>query len=692
MKRVGKRGEGKFERISWDQALDEIAARLKKTLDTWGNEAVYLNYGTGTLGATLSKSWPPAATPVARLMNCIGGYLNHYGDYSTAQIKRALPYMYGDKWVAGNSADNIAYSKLVILFGNNPGVTRMSGGGIMNDLVVAKKKGGARVIVIDPRYTDTAISLADEWIPIHPGTDAALVNGLAYVMIRENLVDHEFLRTHTVGFDEASLPESIPAGNSYTAYILGEGPDKTPKTPAWASALTGIPEARIVQLAREIAQAKPCYISQGWACQRHANGEQTARAICMLPVLTGNVGILGGNTGARESGPTLPFASFPTLTNPVKTSISVFMWTDAIERGLEMTDKKDGVQGREQLKAPIKFIWNYAGNAIVNQHSDSGKTHRILQDESKCETIVVIDNFLTPSARYADILLPGTVNLEEDDFTVQGYVSTMTYAVFARKAVEPFFESRDIFNICAGVAKRMGVEAAFTEGRTRGQWMQKVYDDSRALLPDLPAKLEDAFAMGFYKRRSDTPLVPHQDFRQDPKKFPLQTPSGKVEIFSKQMWDIAHSWTLPEGDRISALPEYLPTWEGVSDPLRDKYPLQLIGHHCKQRTHSTYGNVDWLKRIEPQELWISAVDAEARGIKQGDKVRVFNGRGATIVSAKVTLRMMPGVLSLPQGAWYTPDANGVDHGGCVNVLTSQRPTPFSKGNPQHTNLVQVVKA
>jgi len=693
MKRVGKRGEGKFERITWEQALDEISGRLKKTIDTWGNESVYLNYGTGNLGAVLSKSWPPSSTPVARLMNCLGGYLNHYGDYSAAQIETALPFMFGDSWVEGNPITDIANTKLAVFFGNNPGVTRMSGGGIMKDLLHAREQGKAKIIVIDPRYTDTAISVADEWIPIHPGTDAALVSALAHVMISENLVDREALRRLTVGFDEDTLPPGIPAGNSYTSYILGKGPDKTAKSPAWAAGITGIPEQRIIQLAREIAGAKPCYIVQGWASQRQANGEQTARAICTLPLLTGNLGVQGGNTGAREGGVSLKFGSFPTLQNPVKTAISVFMWTDAIERGKEMTDKRDGVQGRERLVAPIKFIWNFAGNCIVNQHADAGRTTRILQDETKCETIVVIDNFMTPSARYADILLPGTSNLEEDDFAMHNNCSAMSFVVFTQKVVEPFFESRTIFDICAGVAKRMGVEQAFTEGRTRDQWLRKIYEDSRVMHPDLPATLEEAFAMGFYKHHHEgPPPVAYKAFREDPEKNRLKTPSGKVEIFCKKLWEIGHTWELAKGDRITALPEYLATWEGISDPLRKKFPLQIIGHHYKQRTHSTYGNVDWLKRIAPQELWINPLDAEPRGIKHGDKVRVFNDRGATMVVAKVTPRIMPGVLSLPQGAWYTPDANGVDQGGCMNALTSQRPTPLSKGNPQHTNLVEVAKA
>lgn len=692
MKRVGKRGEGNFERVSWDQAFDEISARLKATLEKYGNESVYLNYATGNLGAVLSKSWPPGATPVARLMNCMGGYLNHYGDYSTAQISRALPFTFGGGWVSGNPFSDIVNSELVILFGNNPAETRMGGGGSIYDLVQNRGKSKPRIIVIDPRYTDTAVQAADEWIPIRPGTDAALVSAIAHVLITEDLVDHDFISRCTVGFDEDSMPEGIPAGNSYKSYILGQGPDKIAKTPAWGAKITGIPERSIIQLAREIGNAKPCYIAQGWSSQRQANGEQNSRAICMLPILTGNVGVQGGNTGAREGDYGIPFPGFPTLENPVKASISCFSWTEAIERGREMTAVADGVQGRDKLIADIKFIWNYAGNCLVNQHADSNRTSEILADDSKCETIVVIDNFMTPSAKFADYLLPANFNLEEDDFARWGKAADMGYVILAQKVVEPFYESRSIYDICAGVAKRMGVEKDFTEGRTRDEWVRHLYAQAREMYPELPERLEDAWKLGALKKKAEgLPRVPYKAFHDDPENNPLGTPSGKLEIFSKSLWDISREWTLPEGSRITALPQYDPAWEGVSDPLREKYPLQMIGHHYKQRTHSTYGNVDWLKQVAPQELWMNPLDAEARGIKHGDMVKVYNDRGIVHVPVKVTPRIMPGVLSLPQGAWFTPDGKGIDKGGCVNVLTTLRPSPLAKGNPQHTNLVQVAK-
>ena len=474
MKRVGARGEGKFKRISWEEAFDTIAASMQHIIKDYGNEAIYLNYGTGTLGGTMTRSWPPGATLIARLMNCCGGYLNHYGDYSTAQIAEGLNYTYGG-WADGNSPSDIENSKLVVLFGNNPGETRMSGGGVTYYLEQARQKSNARMIIIDPRYTDTGAGREDEWVPIRPGTDAALASALAHVMITEDLVDQAFLDKYCVGYDEKTMPEGAPANGHYKAYILGLGADGVAKTPEWAAAIPGIPADKIIKLAREIGAAKPAYISQGWGPQRHSNGELASRAISMLAILTGNVGIHGGNSGAREGSYSLDFVRMPTLENPVKTSISMFMWTDAIVRGPEMTATRDGVRGKDKLDVPIKMIWNYAGNCLVNQHSEINRTHDILQDDKKCEMIVVIDNHMTASAKYADILLPDCTASEQMDFCLDASAGNMSYVIFADQVIKPRFECKNIYEMTSELAKRMDVEAQFTEGRTQEEWLRHLY-------------------------------------------------------------------------------------------------------------------------------------------------------------------------------------------------------------------------
>lgn len=626
-------------------------------------------------------------------MNCYGGFLSHYGTYSTAQIACAMPYTYGSN--EGNSTSDIENSKLVVLFGNNPAETRMSGGGITYYLEQARQRSNARMIVIDPRYTDTAAGREDEWIPIRPGTDAALVAGLAHVLITENMVDQPFLDSYCVGYDEKTLPADAPANSHYKAYILGLGEDATAKTPEWASRITGIPADRIVKLAREIGQAKPAYISQGWGPQRQANGELTSRAIAMLPILTGNVGINGGNSGARESTYTITIERMPVLENPVKTQISCFSWTDAIARGPQMTATKDGVRGKDKLDVPIKFIWNYAGNTITNQHSDINKTHDILQDDTQCEMIVVLENFMTSSAKYADILLPDLMTVEQEDIIPNDYAGNMGYLIFIQPATSAKFERKGIYEMMSEVARRLGPDVynKFTEGRTQREWLQYLYAKMLAKDPALPA-YEELRLMGIYKRKDPAGhFVAYKKFRQDPQANPLKTPSGKIEIYSSALAKIAGEWELQKDETISPLPVYASTFEGWDDPKRSQFPLQMFGFHYKARTHSTYGNIDVLQASCRQEVWINPIDAKTRGIENGDKVKVFNDRGEVRVAAKVTPRIIPGVVAMGQGAWHQANMSGdrIDHGACMNTLTTQRPSPLAKGNPQHTNLIQIEK-
>lgn len=687
MKRIGKRGEGKFKRMSWDDAFTEIAASISKIRKEYGNEAIYLNYGTGTLGGTVTKSWPPGSTLIARLMNLNGGYLNHYGDYSTAQIAVGLNYTYGG-FADNNSPSDLENTKLIVQFGNNPAETRMSGGGVIHHFIEAKDKSNARMIVIDPRYTDTAAGREDVWIPIRPGTDTAFVAAMAHVMIKENLVDRLFLDKYCVGYDEKTLPASAPSNSDYKSYILGLSSDGIEKTPLWAASITGIPADIIIKTAREIASTKPCAIIQGWGLQRSANGEIASRAIAMLALLTGNVGINGGGTGAREGGSSIPFVTFPTLENPVKASIPMFLWTDAIFRSEKMTETSDGIRGVKKLNAPIKFIWNYASNCLINQHADINRTHDILQDENACEMIVVIDNHMTSSAKYADIVLPDLTTSEQSDFCMNASAGNMPYFIFASQAIKPQFEARGIYDICTGLAEKLGVKKAFTEDRSQEDWLKHLYFLTRAQDPTLPT-YEAIREQGIYKRFIKEHHVAYKDFRENPEANPLETPSGKIEIYSERLAEISETWELEADEIIHPLPVYSPNFEGWEASKKSQYPLQLTGFHYKSRTHSTYGNVDALKDAAKQEMWLNPMDAESRRIKNGDLIRIFNARGEVHINAKVTPRIMPGVVALAEGAWYAPDGQRIDQSGSINVLTTQRPSPLAKGNPQHTNLVDV---
>ena len=687
MKRVGKRGEGKFERITWEQAFKEIAAKLKQVKADYGNDAIYFQYATGSISATMTQGYNPSS-PLSRLMNLFGGYLGYYGTYSSAQITKALPYLLGTSY--GSAAYAVKDAKLFVGFGYNPGENAVGGAGQMYNLNQAVEAGKVKTIQIEPRYTDTAATACDQWIPIRPGTDAALAEAVAYVLITEEMVDQDFLDNYCIGYDEKTLPEGAPANGHYKAHILGQGPDKTAKTPEWGANITGVPVDTIVKLAREIGTAKPCFITQGLGVQRQAYGEQNCMAIAMLAVLTGNIGKPGTNNGAAADGSAWTgFPRLPAGSNPVGTKIPVFMWPDAIKNGAALTAKKDGVVGADQLKNSIKFMFNTGGNILANQHSDLNAAHEILADESLCEMIVGVDVFGTPSSKYFDIILPAAHYLEARDASAGFYAGRMSYLIAGEKAVDPMFERKNMFEIALGLSQELGLENEFTEGLDYDGWLRRLHGQARKNIPALP-DFDGFFEKGVHKFSCDPAgLVAMTGFRKDPEKNKLGTPSGKIEIYSQQLADIAADWELGKDDVITPVPQYVQSWESAKDPLAKDYPLQLIGFHTKARVHSSYANVDWLNEAVPDEVWINPLDAEKRGIKAGSQVEVFNGRGRILIHAKVTPRIMPGVIAIGQGAWRNLNAKGVDQGGCINTLTRYKPTPLAKANPQHTNLAQV---
>ncbi len=685
LRRVGRRGEGRFERISWDEALDAIASNLSRVVQTYGNEAVYINFASGVMCANIMGF-------LHRFMNLYGGCLDSYGDYSHSQIDAAMPYLYGAR--DANTPSDVRHSQLLVLFGDNTFETKMCGAGGSVHLKDALAASQVRTIVIDPRYSETAANCADEWVAIRPGTDGALAAALAYVMIEEDLVDRKFLARYCVGYDEDTLPPSAASGSSYKSYITGAGPDGCPKTPAWASAITGVPAETIVKLARTIAGAKPCAIYQGKGPQRHANGEQTARAIAMLAVLTGNVGISGGNTGSDFETYRFFEGDVPGPDNPVEVAIPVFLWTDAIARGPEMTAAADGVVGADRLPCGIKFLWNYAGNTLINQHSNINRTHDILVDESRCEFIVAIDTFLTASARYADIVLPDLMPVEQPSLIANDWAGDAGYVLMNCQYLPGRGERRTLYWMLSRLAERLGFAEAFTEGKSEEEWRQVIYEAARADDPELPS-YDELLEAGLYRRDNpDGVHVAFKEFRDDPEGHPLSTPSGKIEVYSEKILEDTAVFELEEGEVISPLPVYAPPYFEPGTADADRFPLQLIGYHHRSRAHSSYGSLDTIRERARHQLWINPLDARPRGIEDGDEVEVSTAFGRLLIEAKVTERIMPGVIAMGEGAWHTADMDGdrLDRGGCINTLTSSHPTPLAKGNPQHTNCAQVKRA
>ena len=682
MKRVEgtKRGDGQYEQISWDEALQTIAEKLRYTIDTYGNEAVYNNYATGVSATT--------ARPLNRLMNLLVGRLSYYGSYSTAEISWITPYVYGS--TSGSTLSAMEDSDLVLCFGSSPSETRQGGAVSHHDWVRGREYTKGKVYIIDPRMNDSAMGHSAQWLPINPGTDAALVSAIAHELIVNDQVDHEFLDTYCVGFDESTMPESAKGQNkSYTDYIMGTGYDMVEKTPEWAAPLCGISADRIRSLTEEIAAAEHMFVVQGWGPQRRSNGEMTAMAIMVLPLLVGQVGLPGTNNGVREGSNGVGLQGLPAGDNPVTTSISVFSMADAIDRGTEMTEVADGVRGKEHLDTNIKFVWNYAGNCITNQNSDINHVHDVMVDDTKCEFVVGIDTVMCDSLKYSDIILPDLFRFEQ--VSMIGTGGDDGYMIAGQPCTERKFECRTNYEWVAELAEIMGVGEEFSEGKTEEDWIKELYEASREKNPDLPT-YEDAMAMGVYTVKGNKKIA-LEAFRADPVANPLKTPSGKIEIYSEALDQYIQTHEFADDDFVAPVPVYATEWYGV-ETTTDEYPLVCSGFHYRGRLHSSWGFDEQLKAANPQEAWINPVDAEERGIAQGDTIRVKNQFGEIELLAKVTGRTTPGVVCISQGAWHDADMNGdrVDKGGSINTLTTLRPSPLAKGNPQHTNICQVTKA
>jgi anaerobic dimethyl sulfoxide reductase subunit A len=677
LKRVGRRGEAKFQAISWKEALDRVATEMVRVRKAYGHASLFVPYGTGSYSQTNGRQ------VAQRLLNLAGGSLGQYNNYSWPCAAVATETVYGTG-VTGNQRQDWLNAKYILMWGWNP--SEMRDGTNTEFFLRRARERGARLVSIDPRMTLSAVALADEWVPIRPGTDAAMMSAMAHVTITNGLHDVAFIKTHCVGFDETQMPDGAQGAESYTDYILGTR-DHTPKTPRWAEPITGVPSETIERLAREYATCKPGVLYQGYGMQRRAYGEQVVRAGCVLAAITGNVGVPGGWAGglalqAPDGGPL--WNVFPTGANPVKASIPTFLWTEAVLHGRDL-GPEHGVRGVPRLESSIKLIYAVASNALINQHANINRTAKILRDESLVEFIAVQDNFLTPTARFADIVLPACTQLE-----TWGVADGWKYGdevLFAPKVVEPAGETKSDYEICAQLAGRLGFRDQFTEGRAEREWVDwalRAYRQAR--YPGLPgvADFEKSNA-GVHAVPVTAPAVALAAFRADPVRSPLPTPSGRIEIFSATLQ------ALNKPDEVPAVPKYIREWESPFDAGPRKHPLQAVGPHTLARVHSTMAEVEWLEEAFPQRVFLNPIDATARGLVNGDQVRVYNDRGEMIVRCRVTRRIMPGVVAIPQGAWWTPDDKGVDHGGSVNVLTSERWTPLAFGNAQHTMMVEVVK-
>ncbi len=639
--RSGPRGSGRFREAGWDEALDLVAGRLAEIHARYGADSVINLSSSGSVGALHDTQ-----ALATRFLVLSGGCTMPTGNYSNQAARHVLPIVLGSAWKrSGWDASTMDRSRLIVLLGANILEARL--GSEMPARLMDAKRRGVPILAIDPRRTRTVQATGATWILIRPGTDVAFLLAVLHVLFAENLADRAFIAEHGQGFD--LLEESV----------LGRDGRNPPRTPEWAESVCGVPARRIVEFARTYASSPPGLLLRGYSLQRVEDGEDAFRLTVALQVATGNFGVPGGSTGSLNNRlPTPRVGRIPVPPSGGFPSVPISRWPDAILSGVRAAGGDTGTRsGRE---TPIRAAYSAGGN-FLNQGAQTKKAREALE---RLEFIVCHDFFLTPTARWSDVVLPAATALEKTDIGIPWLGS---YLLYKRAATKPRGQARTDYAIFSALAERLGFGPEYTLGRTEAGWIDSFMEESEI------ADREDFFERGIY-RSADGDRTGLSDFSRDPAGNPLDTPSGKVEIAGARFPGTAG---LPEA----------PGWK--ERPRDDSHPLCLVTPKSAHRTHSQWASIGAVAAKAAHALEIHPLDAAGAGITDGDEVVLGNEAGSTLIRARVTGDIMPGVASLPEGAWYDPGVDGTDRGGSANMLTFSRGTEASAACVMHGMAVRV---
>jgi len=677
--RTELRGREPFVEVSWDDAITLLAAELRRVQAERGNHGIF----GGSYGWSSAGRFHHAQGHIHRFLNAAGGYVRSVQTYSLGAGKVILPHVLGsmdDLMNNHTSWDELARStELFVAFGGVPlKNTQVSAGGpgqhTVRRSLDAMRARGVEFINIGPVRSALEAGPEVRWIPIRPNTDTALLLALAYVLATEDRHDKEFLRTHATGFD------------AFLQYLLGRS-DGVPKNPGWAEEITGVPANTIVGLARRMA-AKRTMLNMAWSLQRAHYGEQPFWMLVTLAAMLGQIGTPGGGLGLgygaiNAIGSAMPNFSGPTLPqgrNPIKDFIPVARIADMLLAPGAPFD----YNGARYMYPDVRLLY-WAGGNPFHHHQDLARLVRAWQ---RPETIVVHEQFWTPAAKYADIVLPATTTLERTDI---GFSRRERFMVSMAQVMEPIGLARHDFDIFSDVADALGLRKQYTEGRDAERWQRTMYDECipRALAAgvELPPYEQFLERQVIDLARPAAPVTAFKDFRTDPAGHPLPTPSGKIEIRSRTIEGFGY-------DDCTGHPRWFEPLEWLGSPLARRFPLHLVSDQPdtklhSQLDHSAYSRSRKIGGREP--IWIHPDDAHVRGIRDRDLVLVKSLRGACIAAAVVTADVCPGVVKLSTGAWFDqPDPAGPELHGNPNVLTPDIGTSrLSQGCSALSCLVEV---
>ena len=681
-----ERGNGEFVRVTWDKALELVAGELSRVKETHGNSSIF----AGSYGWRSSGLMNNCFNNLHRMLNLHGGFINDVNTYSTGAIRVIMPYVIGGSFYTTSAwPGTLKNTELMVFWGSDPAVCSKISFSVPDhegfDYLKEYKKTGKPSIVIDPVRTRTAEALGSEWIAPRPGTDVAMMIGVAHTLLAEDLHDKEFLSEYAVGFEQ------------FAEYLTGKK-DGTPKTAEWASEICGVDADTIKKLARTMSK-KRTFLTMGWSIQRQHHGEQGPWMAFTLGCMLGYIGQPGGgvdfNYHYDSSGTpkaTAPkFPGFPAgkavKGMPAPIPVSRVPWCMG-------NPGKEYEYNGKTYKAPDIRLVMWTGGNPMHHHQDRNQHLKLWQNP---ETIIVNEINWTQTARHADIVLPATTSYERNDLSTVGNGGGGLVAM--KQIVKPMFEAKSDFEIYRAISKRLGFEDEYTDGMDEMGWVRHIYGlgekdakKKNIALPDFDTFWNEKNVLEFEETEEAKNFVMFAKYREDPLLNPLATPSGKFEIFSRRI----------EKYKYDDCPPH-PTWmepvERLGGAKSDKYPIHVTTSHPDDRLHSQLDNT-WLRhKYEVQErepVWINSKDAKARGIQSGDVVRLFNDRGQILGGAVVTDHVRPNVVRMCEGGWYDPAEPGVagtlcKHGD-VNVLSVDMGTSqLAQGNIAHTNLAQVEK-
>jgi biotin/methionine sulfoxide reductase len=679
------RGEGRgrepFVPVTWDRALGLVAGELDRVRRRYGHSAIM----GGSQGWGSAGIFHDARTQLRRFLAAFGGFVDQTSNYSFGAALTFLPHVLGSaQAVTGplTSWPSIARNtRLMVLFGGaNPKNLQVTKGGCgehgSGGWLAALAQAGVEVINVSPIREDGPAAVAPEWIAIRPNTDTAMLLALTHTLLAERLHDEAFLARYCVGFERVR------------AYVLGET-DGQPKDAAWAAAITGVPADTIRTLARRMAATRTM-LTASWSLQRADHGEQPYWAVILLAACLGQIGLPGGGFGfgygstggIADPPPVVRAPVMETLANPLAKTIPAARIADCL---LDPGGRYD-FNGRSSTFPDIRLVY-WAGGNPFHHHQD---INRLRAAWRRPETIVVHEPWWTATARHADIVLPATTTLERNDI---GCAPRDRYVVAMQQAIAPVGQARSDFAILVDLAYRLGCAEALAEGRDEINWLRHLYErwragvrTNQASIPDFDRFWEDGW-LEIPQGADEYVLL--ADFRADPDKHRLGTPSGRIELYSERIAGFGYDDCPPH-------PAWIEPAEWLGGAAAGTYPLHLISSQPRYRLHSQMdaGPVSAGGKVAGREaIVIHPDDARRRGIQDGDLVRVFNTRGACLAGAQLTDAIRPGVVRLSCGAWYdpaTPDDGALCAHGNANMLTRDRGTSrLGQGPTCATTLVEI---